>query len=359
VAAGAVGLSAQQATPKPKSSGEFQAVMALQRGAGTGPDATIRAADELLAKYPDTDFKEFALTMEAGAYRKKNDIVNAQAYGERALQLNPKAYIAELLVGGLIATNIKDHDLDREGKIAKATQLLNDAIENVKAAPKPSTQMADADWEAARKSSLAEAHNGLGVLARIQKKWDEAVKEFQLADDDDPQPAYQVQLAAAHQQSFMATYDKLLADPQLPPKVRQLIIQNARALALWATDVQSRPAPQVNTSTAGLTVHDTVERIKSRAHSPMPPAVRSPAYGGTGPTTMTVRNSTAYELSVYFDGPVAKKLILAPGASQEMELAPGTFHVAGSVTALDVLPFYGEDTYASSAQYSMTFYISQ
>jgi len=93
----------------------------------------------------------------------------------------------------------------------------------------------------------------------------------------------------------------------------------------------------------------------------MPPAVRSPvsANGGTGPTTMTVKNSTAYDLSVYFDGPVAKKLILAAGASQDVELAPGVFHVAGSVAAAGVLPFYGEDTYASSAQYSMTFYIGQ
>ena len=73
---------------------------------------------------------------------------------------------------------------------------------------------------------------------------------------------------------------------------------------------------------------------------------------------MTVKNSTGYELTVFYDGPVSKKLTLAPGTSQEVELAPGAFHVAGRVTAGDVLPFYGEESYASSAGYSETFYIA-
>jgi hypothetical protein len=42
-----------------------------------------------------------------------------------------------------------------------------------------------------------------------------------------------------------------------------------------------------------------------------------------------------------------------------LELAPGAFHVAGRVAAANVLPFYGEDTYAGSARYSVEFYIGQ
>jgi len=93
----------------------------------------------------------------------------------------------------------------------------------------------------------------------------------------------------------------------------------------------------------------------------MPPAQRYPGDvpGGSGRTTMNVKNSTAYELSVFFDGPVSQKLTLAPGASQDLDLAPGTFHVAGRVAAANILPFYGEDTYAASARYSVTFYIGR
>jgi len=108
------------------------------------------------------------------------------------------------------------------------------------------------------------------------------------------------------------------------------------------------------------TVHDVVEKIRAADHAAMPPAQRITvdALGASGRTTMTVKNSTAYELSVFFDGPVSTKLTIMPGVSQDVDLAPGTFHVAGRVTATDVLPFYGEQLYAGSTRYSVTFYIA-
>jgi hypothetical protein len=109
------------------------------------------------------------------------------------------------------------------------------------------------------------------------------------------------------------------------------------------------------------TISDEFDKIRSGPHTSMPPAQRSTASdaGISGRTTMTVQNSTAYELSVFFKGPVSKKLTLAPGASQDVDLAPGTFRVAGRVAAANVLPFYGEETYAGSARYSVKFYIGQ
>ncbi|MGD0500172.1 MAG: hypothetical protein ABSC23_17245 [Bryobacteraceae bacterium] len=108
------------------------------------------------------------------------------------------------------------------------------------------------------------------------------------------------------------------------------------------------------------TIHDEVEKIRTGSHAPMPPAQRAAGSALTafGRTTMTVKNSTAYELSVFFEGPVSQKLTLAPGASRDVDLAAGTFHVAGRVVAANVLPFYGEETYAGSASYSVTFYIA-
>jgi hypothetical protein len=109
------------------------------------------------------------------------------------------------------------------------------------------------------------------------------------------------------------------------------------------------------------TISDEVDKIGSLPHTSPPPAQRSTASdaGVSGRTTMTVQNSTSYELSVFFDGPVSKKLTLAPGASQDVDLEPGTFQVAGRVAAANVLPFYGEETYAGSARYSVKFYIGQ
>jgi hypothetical protein len=49
-----------QLIPGTKSAGESEALMALIQAQGN-PDATIKAADELLTKYADTTFKETAL----------------------------------------------------------------------------------------------------------------------------------------------------------------------------------------------------------------------------------------------------------------------------------------------------------
>jgi hypothetical protein len=119
----------------------------------------------------------------------------------------------------------------------------------------------------------------------------------------------------------------------------------------WPADVPTIP-------TTEPTVRDEIEKIRTGRYAPMPRAQRSTISGSSdsGKTTVTVKNSTPYELSVYYDGSVSTKLTLSPGASQELDLAPGTFRVAGRVAAANVLPFYAEETYTSSTSYSMTFY---
>src|ERR1017187_738855 len=120
---------AQPKAPSPKSPAEGQAVMALQSaGQGNSPDAMIKAADELLTKFTDTDYKEWALSMEAKAYQMKNDGEHAQIYAQQALQINPKSYSMALLLGEVIAIRIGDHDLDREKKLTEANKYLNDTI---------------------------------------------------------------------------------------------------------------------------------------------------------------------------------------------------------------------------------------
>src|ERR1700756_1214949 len=90
VVAMTAGLSGLMAQPKPKSNGERKAIVAIQ--SATDPDAIIKASEELLTNYADSDFKEYALTMEAKAYQMKHDDDNAQVYADRVLQINPKAY---------------------------------------------------------------------------------------------------------------------------------------------------------------------------------------------------------------------------------------------------------------------------
>jgi len=233
---GLSGLFAQAPAPKIKSNGERKAVMAIQTATQAGDaDGVIKASENLLNNYADSDYKEYALTMEAKAYQQKGDNDNAQVYADRVLQINPKAYLMELLIADSITPNIKEHDLNKDEEVAKVTKLYNDAIENIKVAVKPNAQIADADWETQKKYMTGQAYNGLGMLHGFLKKNDEAIKDFQLALENDPeQDAYATRLANAYltagkKTEAIAICDKLLAKPNLHPQIKSVVtsIRNA------------------------------------------------------------------------------------------------------------------------------------
>jgi len=249
VATGIAALAAPQAAqgqatpgqggPKPKSAGERDAILAVQTaGQKNDPDAMIKAADNLVTKYTDTEYKEWALSIEASGYQMKGDSEHSQAYAEQALEVNPKAYTMLLLVGENIAGHMGDHDLDRDQKIKTATKDFKDTIEYVNLAPKPSPQTTDAQWADFKKHTVAEAHNGLGVVALQLKDWDTAIAEFKLAVDGDPQDAYYTRLASVYQSSgkndeAIAICDKLLANPSLHPTIKR-VVEGIRANAVKA-----------------------------------------------------------------------------------------------------------------------------
>ncbi len=222
--------------PAPKSQAEAQALNALFTAANSqNQDGIIKAAEDLLTKYADTDFKEVALMLESQAYKAKGDSVKAQLYGDRVLEINPKNFQTTLMLGEILAMSTRENDLDKEEKLSKADKYLNGTIENLKTAPKPNPQIPDAQWEDAKKQLTAEAHNDLGLVALDRKKYDVAIVEFKAAADGDPQATYSVRLASAYQQAgknqeAIEICDKLLADPQLHPQIKT-VAQNVKALA--------------------------------------------------------------------------------------------------------------------------------
>jgi tetratricopeptide (TPR) repeat protein len=231
--AGSSALMAQGAAPAgpkqpaPKSQAELTAVQALFQAQQAGADAVIKAADELLTKFADTEFKEFALLMEAQAYKSKGDDAKSQIYAERLLEANPKNFQGQMMVGEIIVKGTREHDLDREEKLTKADKYFNDAITTVKAATKPNPQITDEQWAEIQKQIQAEAHNGLGMGGLTRKKYDVAITEFKAATDLDPKEyTYQVRLASAYQSSgksdeAAAILDKVIAAPDVHPQVKQ------------------------------------------------------------------------------------------------------------------------------------------
>jgi len=146
--------SAFQKQPHPKSQKEVDALNAMFK-APPG-DAQIAAAEDLLAKFADTEFKSLALFLEADSYaRAKNNFEKAVVYGEQSLAADPTNYQAMLLLARQYASHTGENDLDKEEKLAKATKYANDAIPVITNAPKPNPGVPDDQWANAKKDYIA------------------------------------------------------------------------------------------------------------------------------------------------------------------------------------------------------------
>jgi len=240
------------AQPQPKSKGELEALQALFNA--QDPDARIKAADELVNKYADTDFKDTALFMAAFSYQQKNDAENAIIYAERTLEANPKHYQSMLMLAELMAQRTREHDLDREEKLTRAEKHANTARELIKTAEKPNPSVTDEQWEAGKKDMDAQALQALGLVAMVRKKYDEAATQFKAALDtaSQPDPATMVRLGAAYNQSgkpdeAIAVLDKVMAMTEVHPSIKQFAqAEKARAAQIKSGDAKpasGAPAP--------------------------------------------------------------------------------------------------------------------
>lgn len=226
--------AAQAAGPKapaPKSKGEVEALQALQ-AAGSDPDKSIAAAEALITKFADTDFKSVALYIEADAYERKGDFNRMEIFAERTLEADPKDFRASLMLAKHYAIHTRENDLDREEKLGKSEKFANQVIETMKTLPKPNPQITDEQWVEVKKDSTAEAYNNIGLANLTRKKYDAAAAGFKSAVEANsrPEPAYMVRLASALQaggkhDEAIVWCDKVAAIPEVHPTIKTLAAQ--------------------------------------------------------------------------------------------------------------------------------------
>jgi tetratricopeptide (TPR) repeat protein len=224
---------------KAQSKAELEAWNALVAVA-SDPDKVIAAAENLITKFADTEFKGLALNIEADAYQKKGDFNKMEIYADRVLEGNPQDSQALLMLAKYYATHTRENDLDREEKLGKAEKYATLLIEVAKTLPKPSAQFTDEQWAEARKDTAAEAYNAIGQANLTRKKYDAAAAGFKSALDAgaSPEPAYMVRLALALQNAgkndeAIVWCDKAAAVPNVHPQVKAVAAQ-IRATAVKA-----------------------------------------------------------------------------------------------------------------------------
>ncbi len=226
--------------PRVKSQKEAEAVMAILKA--PDPDARIKACNELVQKFSDSEFKPLALFFAAVSYQQKNDIDRMIVYAERTLEADPNHYQAMLMLAGAIAQRTREFDLDREEKLKVAEGYANKALDILKTAPRPNPGITDDQWAAAKKDFEAQAHEAFALAALARNQPDKAVEEFKLtlATANEPDPSTMVRLAAAYTKGnkfddAISTLDKVLAMANLHPQVRSVAqAERQRAVQLKA-----------------------------------------------------------------------------------------------------------------------------
>jgi tetratricopeptide (TPR) repeat protein len=229
--------SAFQKQPKPKSNKEIEALNAMFKA--TPGEAQIAAAEQLLTTFADTEFRPMALFLEADDYMRLGKFEKSIVFAEQALAADPQHYQAMLLLARQYANHTNENDLDKEEKLTKAAKYANDALGVIPTAPKPNPQMTDEQWEGFKKDYIAQAHEALGMVGDVRKKYDVSATEYKTALDSSatPDPATMVRYAIAEEHlgkfdDAIAMLDKAIADPNSQPAVKQVATnEKARATA--------------------------------------------------------------------------------------------------------------------------------
>ena len=247
---GTASLLAQQTKgPRPKTQNEAKAIQAVFTASSqNNPDGVITAGEDALAKFKDTEFKDTILFLEAQAYQQKGDKEKAQIYAERALNAKADDYQAALMLSELTIQSTREHDLDRDDKLAKAEKYANQAITAVNAAEKPNPQLSDQQWTDIKKDMVSQGHDALGMAALDRKDYEKAITEFKMAVDGgaNVQPAFEVRLASAYQSAgkndeAIAEAEKVMNEAQTPAQIKS-IAQSIRASAVVAKNGGKSPA---------------------------------------------------------------------------------------------------------------------
>jgi tetratricopeptide (TPR) repeat protein len=233
--------------PQPKSKPELEAIQAMF--AAQDPDARIAAAESLITKYADTEFKGVALLVAAMSYQQKNDVDKMMVYAERTLEADADNYTAMLMLASAMAQRTREFDLDREEKLGKAEKYAKTSIDLVGKAAKPNPTVTDEQWIAAKKDMVSQAHEALGLAQTARKKYEPAIAEFKLAVEGaaNPEPATYLRIGdALHQlgkyDEAIAEFDKVMANANASPQVKQFA-QALRVRSVQARDKGKPPVP--------------------------------------------------------------------------------------------------------------------
>jgi hypothetical protein len=363
-------IAALAIAQKPKSKAEADALIAIMNE--QDPSVKIGKINSFIASFADTDFKSVLYTQAANIAGQKKDAPSLLIYAELAIQVDPNALVPMLMVSAELARSTRENDLDKQEKLARAERYARRAIELIPDLPKPNPQIPDEKWSEIKKEFMRDAHRDLGMVASARKQFDVAAAEFKQTEDATGQADEPALIRQAIAYNDAGRPDDALAElAKVCDPFLEIFVDNEqkRALGLKAAKgealtpvTQARHCAGTPGSDQGSSpsIGSEVARIERGPHSAMPAPIASPLPSGasSGAVQHSVENRTAYTLIVLFSGPVERQVMISPGATEQLSLAPGQYRVAARVpVSTGVLPFFGVQSYSAGQGYSSHFYI--
>lgn len=160
------------------------------------PPARLAAIGELLAKFPATVYRDWAIQQMAASLQRQVDYEHLTAFAERTLQSDPRNFRALLIVAYQNAARLSEFDPQAERKLAAIERQATEAIELIKVAPKPNSEVPENQWINAQKDFTEQAEESLRLAAAVRRRLDEIRQARDRRDQTEATLRKTLQLAA-------------------------------------------------------------------------------------------------------------------------------------------------------------------
>lgn len=218
---------------KVKSPKEQQAILAVQ--VAKDPDERIKAIENVLTNFADTEFKTVLLQMAVQTETDKGDYAQTVFYADRLLKADPMNAFALVTLASETARHTRENDLDKDDQLTKVDKWAKEALEAIKTMPKIRPDISDADWDGYKKDLQAQTYVALGMADALRKNPNGAIENYKLSltTGSTPNPATMVRLAQVYMgvgklDDANFTLDKALAIPNVAPQIKT-IAENFKA----------------------------------------------------------------------------------------------------------------------------------
>jgi tetratricopeptide (TPR) repeat protein len=234
--------------PQAKSKEEYAAYVALMQM--TDPAAMEKAADDFVAKYPDSELRGAVYQRTMATYQQAGNEDKTIEMGRKSLSYNPDDPGVLVSIAELIASRTRETDLDKDQRLAEATKNAQHALETVTDYPAPPAMPAE-QVAKIKDEMRGTAYSVLGMAAYTNKNYPDAITNFKQSLDatkDSPDPTVYLRYTlaldkAARYPEALDAANKTLALPDAAPQVKQLATQEKTRLEKLANAPKPATGP--------------------------------------------------------------------------------------------------------------------